>query len=179
MPVGLWVVCAVCVPLLIGCGVQAGDDGRADACAEIGQWDAVKDDTDALDRELNDLRPAEVTPESVKALAPRYRSASEQYGALLDRAKAELARARSDDSDFTGVWKLTVESLTIRRDGVAFFAAAFARPERFKDPAVQQESGEWRRKTDDINARVQESSSQWMRDHGFEETPDGQFNIDC
>lgn len=69
--------------------------------------------------------------------------------------------------------------MAIRRDGLAFYSQTFANPESLQDPAVQDESEEWGRKTVEINARLEESSSQWMRDHGFEETDDGNFIIDC
>ncbi|MGH7540810.1 MAG: hypothetical protein ACRELC_07415 [Gemmatimonadota bacterium] len=59
-----------------GCGVQAGDDADAAACAEVEAFLAIKDDTTAIDREMLDLRPTTVTIESVKALVPRYGSLS-------------------------------------------------------------------------------------------------------
>jgi hypothetical protein len=173
------VTCGVCVSLLAGCGVQEGGDADASACAEINAFFRIKTDADTLDREILNLRPTQVTPATVKALAPRYSDASEQYDKFHDRAETELGRARSDDSDFAAVWELMTESMAIRRDGMAFFSESFAKPETLRDPAVQDESDEWGRKALDINARMEESSSQWMRDHGFEETGDGNFIVDC
>lgn len=165
--------------LLAGCGVQEGGDADAAACAEAEAFFEIKTDADALDREIIDRHPTQVTLATVRALAPRYSDASEQYGGFHDRAEAELERARSDDSDFVAVWDLVVESMAVRRDGMAFFAETFANPESLQDPAVGDESDEWGRKTNDVNARLKESSSRWMRDHGFEETDDGNVTIDC
>jgi len=161
-----------------GCGVQA-DEGTSDACTELEPFLAIKTEADALDRKMLDLRPTEVTLASVKALSQRYQAASDEYDGFRDRAESELARAESADSDFTNVWELMVESLTIRRDGFLFFAETFANPVTLRDPSTQAEGEEWQRKTLNVNERVEESSGQWMREHGFEETEDGNFIVDC
>lgn len=175
----VWVCLVGVAVVATGCGVQSGDDSDAAACAEVEVFFAIKNKADALDQEMLNLRPTKVTPDTVRALAPRYSDASEQYGDFFARAEEELARARSDDSDFTDVWELETESLAIRRDAFTFAADVFANPESFKDPAVSAESDEWLRKTEDINTRVEESSNRWLRDHDFEETADGNFIIDC
>lgn len=165
--------------LAAGCGVQAEDDVDAAACAEVKAFVEIKDETAAIDQAMLDLRPTSVTPESVRALVPRYEEARDDYDALLMRASGQLDRSRTEESDSAAVWRLTAESLAIRRDGFAFFAEAFADPASFRDPMVVAESESWLRKTEDANARLEGTSSQWFRDHGFEETDDGNFIIDC
>jgi hypothetical protein len=165
---------------LTGCsGVQAGDDPEGSACEDAQAFVAIKGDTDTLDRRMINLRPTAVTLDSVKALAPRYREASDEYDELLGRAREEFHRARAEGSDFLPVWQLTTESLTIRRDGFVFIAKTFANPESLRDPAVLEQVRSWERKILDVNARVEERSNRWLRGHGFEETDDGNFIIDC
>ena len=171
-----------CIPWVValaGCGVQAGNEVDASDCTAIKAFVLIKQEADALDREMRDLRPATITIESVKSLAPRYRDAADEYDALLGRASGELERSRSAESEFTAVWEVVNDSLTVRRDGFRFFAKAFSNPESFKDSSVLAESRSWERRTNETNTRLKVSSTEFLRERDFEERDDGQFVIDC
>lgn len=173
------VSCILFLVVLVGCGVQAGSKVDEADCAAIEAFLLIKQDADALDREMLNLRPATITIESVKALVPRYRAAADEYDALLRRASGELERFRSAESEFTPVWELVTNSLTIRRNGFRFYAEAFANPESFKEPSVVEESRSWERRTIEINARVEAASTEFLRQRDFEERDGGQFVVDC
>lgn len=179
---GRLAMCLAATVALVGCGVQAGGNSEAKdrVCAEVEPYLAVKRDGDALDREMLAVQPpTTVTPETVRSLAPKYRDGSGRYADILDRAETELARARSAQSELTEVWELMTESLTIRRDGFDFFARTFANPERLRDPQVAEELEEIEPRMLDSNSRLEQASKSFLREHGFEETADGQFIIDC
>ena len=75
--------------------------------------------------------------------------------------------------------EVLTESLSIRRDGMAFIADAVANPVNLQNASVQAEIDELSRKMNDVNARLGEASTRFFKDNGFEQRADGPFVIEC
>lgn len=164
-----------------GCGVQSGGHKTAAPdCGAIKSMTGLKASMDAQDLKIQNNRPSTVTLESIRRLAPFYRDAASTFDGLLQRAKTGLAEARSAGrpTDLVGAWSLMVESLRLRRDGIQFYALAFAHPENLNHSILAKDQT-YLHRTERLNSRLKSSIIRVLTNQGFKARPDGQFVIDC
>lgn len=159
-----------------GCGVQGGHKTTAD-CKSIKKYAETSDAMKEIDLRIKNLRPNISTPDDLKQLVPTYREAAANYQRLATAAKTE--RDRPNRRDLAKTWDLQVRSLELRREGLEFFANAFAQPETLRDPAKQRKSREYERRTADLNAKFEKQARSMLAARGFHRRSNGDYEIAC
>lgn len=167
----------------LGCGVQAGNSGGSSVeCEILGRFANIKNRMDNIDRRINRLKPVTDDLEGLRALVPKYRRAQSQYAVLGYDAETNQREAESSSEigeDVDEAWETLVRSLQVRREGIAFFADAFARPEQIEGDLFDETAQDFERRTSGLNKELKRDIRAMFEARGFERDADGNYEIDC
>lgn len=175
---------ALSVLAATGCGVQANSDatGEKRDCETITKLADVQTEVRSIDLGIQKDRPAEMTLAALPPLVEHYRAAVTSYRELEQRAREELNRLNAEpqpDADLVETWSVMVDSLRFRRDGIEFFANAFANPESLGSEVIQARAQRLEREQDGLNKQLEARMNETLVARGFEVRADGQFVLDC
>jgi hypothetical protein len=167
----------------LGCGVQAGNLGGSNVeCESLGRFADIKNGMDNIDRRIRRLRPVTDDLEGLRALVPDYRQAESQYAVLGDAAERKQREAESTSEigkDLDEAWGTLVRSLQLRREGIAFFADTFARPDRIEGDSFDKTTQDFERITSGLNDELKRDIQAMFEARGFERDADGNYEIAC
>jgi hypothetical protein len=177
----------VAVVSAVGCGAQAKSDKHAaGVCDSLKQLGESKNSMDSLDTSVHNSLPTKITSlDAVRSLARTYRKDVAAYDALAAKARAEVAKVDAGENTATiqRMWRQLAISLDQRRDGTAFFADAYAHPERFGSKeyvaAFSARAGTITDRANALSARLDSVLDAGLGNLGFERGSDGQYVIDC
>lgn len=165
-----------------GCGVQAESrtSGEERDCETINKLADVQTEVRSIDQGIVEDRPGDLA--ALPALVEHYRAAVASYGELEARAREELGRLDAEpqpDADLVETWSIMIDSLKFRRDGIQFFANAFANPDALRSAATQDRAQRLKQQQDGISKQLEARMDKTLAARGFERRADGQFVLDC